>query len=148
MIRSASWRATGTLAVGGGMGFWLANFAISLTPIAAVYRGGVSIAYVPMLFEAMVGGLIIGLGVSFVLMRFYDKIATHSPILKALLLSLVALVAVTVLVEAPAKLLSAGPDPVRYFLIGALFNAIRIPALGLVIGLLYDRVTGSVTEAH
>jgi hypothetical protein len=148
MTRSAGWRATSILAVGGGLGFWLANFAISRTPIAAVYRAGVSIAYVPMLVEALVGGLIIGFGVSFALLRFHDKIPTRSPILKALLLSLVALVAVTVLLEAPAKLLSAGPDPMRYFLIGTLFNAIRIPALGLVVGLLYDRVSESVTEVH
>ena len=62
------------LMMGGGVAFWAANFALSLTPIAAEYRAGVSISYFPMLLEALVGGLIIGLGVSFFLLRFFDKI--------------------------------------------------------------------------
>lgn len=148
MTRSVSWRATGVLALGGGLGFWLATLAIAATPIAAKYRAGTSIAYAPMLFQAMIGGLVMGFSVGFVLLRSYDKIPTASPILKALLLSLAALVAITVLVEVPGKLLSARPDPMRYFLISTAFNAIRIPALGLVIGLLYDRVSESVTEAQ
>jgi len=44
------------LAVGGALGFWLANFAISLTPLAADYRAALSIAYLPMLLEALAGG--------------------------------------------------------------------------------------------
>ena len=47
------------LAVAGGLGFWVANFAISLTPIAAEYRAALSISYYPMLFEALIGGLVI-----------------------------------------------------------------------------------------
>ncbi len=39
------------LALAGGLGFWVANFAISLTPIAAEYRAALSIAYFPMLLE-------------------------------------------------------------------------------------------------
>ena len=47
------------LTIAGGLGFWVANFAISLTPIAAEYRAALSIAYLPMLLEALVGGLVI-----------------------------------------------------------------------------------------
>jgi hypothetical protein len=67
------------LAIVGGLTFWVTNFAISLTPIAAEYRAGVSISYFPMLLEALVGGLIIGFGVSFFLLRFFGKIPTNNP---------------------------------------------------------------------
>ena len=36
--------------------------------------------------------------------------------------------------------------PVRYFLIGAVFNLLRILALGLAIGYLYERLEGRVGE--
>ena len=36
------------LAIMGGLAFWAANFAISLTPIAAEYRAAFSISYLPM----------------------------------------------------------------------------------------------------
>ena len=56
------------LTLAGGLAFWLANFAISRTAIAADYRAAMSISYYPMLLEALVGGLIIGLWVSFLLL--------------------------------------------------------------------------------
>ena len=58
------------LAVAGGLGFWLANLAISLTPIAAAYRDALGIQYVPMLLEAALGGVVIGLFVSGALLRW------------------------------------------------------------------------------
>jgi hypothetical protein len=130
----------------GGLGFWIANFAISLTPIAAEYRAALSISYLPMLLEALLGGLIIGSGVSYCLLRFYDRIPTRNPILKSVTSSLVALIVVTVLIEGPAKSLTATSDPLRYFLIGTVFNGLRILALGLVIGYLYDRL--AAREKH
>lgn len=48
------------LAIAGGLAFWLANFAISRSPIAAEYRAALSISYFPMLLESLIGGLIIG----------------------------------------------------------------------------------------
>ena len=130
------------LAIGGGLAFWLTNFAISLTPIAAEYRAGVSISYFPMLLEALVGGLIIGLGVSFFLLRFFDKIPTKNPILKSLILSFIALIIVTILLEVPSHFFTPNSDPMRYFLIGAMINILRILALGIVIGYLYKRLYG------
>src|SRR5512141_1075895 len=62
------------LTVAGGLGFWVANFAISLTPIAAEYRAALSISYFPMLLEALIGGLVIGFCVSYFLLRFFDKL--------------------------------------------------------------------------
>jgi hypothetical protein len=140
--REGTWRRTSVLALGGGLGFWVANFAISLTPIAAEYRAALSISYLPMLLEALLGGLIIGLFVSYSLLRFFDKLPTKSPILKSVLLSFIALVIVTMLIEVPAKSFSTTSDPLRYFLIAALFNGARILALGVVVGCLYGRING------
>lgn len=125
------------LAVAGGLGFWVANFAISLTPIAAEYRAALSISYYLMLLEALIGGLMIGFCVSYSLLRFFDKLPTKSPILKSVILSFIALIVVTVLIEVPAKFVTPTNNAIRYFLIGAMFNVIRIPALGIVIGYLY-----------
>jgi hypothetical protein len=130
------------LTVAGGMGFWVANFAISLTPIAAEYRTALSISYFPMLLEALLGGLIIGFCVSYFLLRFFDRLPTKNPILKSVLLSLIALVIVTMLIEVPAKFLAPTSDALHLFLIGAMFNVIRIPALGMAIGYLYGKLNG------
>jgi len=138
------WRKVPLLAVGGGLGFWVANFAISLTPIAAEYRAALSISSVPMLLEALLGGLIIGFCVSYSLLRFFDKLPTKSPILKSVMLSLIVLIIITMLIEVPAKSLTTTSDPLRYFLIAALFNVLRILALGVVIGCLCDRLNERV----
>jgi len=128
------------LAVAGGVGFWLANFAISRTPIAAEYRAALSISYYPMLLEALLGGLIIGFFVSYSLLRFFDKLPTKDPILKSVILSFIVLIVITMLIEVPAKFHSPTSDAVRYFLIGAMFNVIRILALGFVIGFLHKKL--------
>jgi hypothetical protein len=134
------------LTVVGWLGFWVANFAISLTPTAAEYRAALSISCFPMLLEALIGGLIIGFWVSYFLLRFFDKLPTKNPILKSVTLSFIVLLIVTMLIEVPAKFLAPTSDPLRYFLIGTLFNVIRIPALGIVIGYLYNRLNGSVKK--
>lgn len=134
------WRRVATLAVLGGLAFWLTNFAISRTPIAAEYRAALSISYLSMLVESLIGGLIIGLFVSYFLLRFLDKIPTRNPILKSMVLCLIALVIVTMLIEGPSRLLAPTSDALRYFLIGTLFNTLRILALGIVIGFLYMRL--------
>jgi hypothetical protein len=131
------------LAVAGGLGFWIANFAISRTPIAAEYRAALSISYFPMLLEALIGGLIIGFCVSYFLLRFFDKLPAKSPILKSVILSLIILIIVTILIEVPAKFFRPTNDAMYYFIIGAMFNGIRIPVLGLVIGYLHKRLNKS-----
>ena len=117
----------------GGLAFWATNLAISLTPTAADYRAALSIPYVPMLVEALAGGLLIALGVSWVLVRQPTALPKASPMGQALLLSLIALVIVTVVIELPSKVLMNSADPLRYFLIGTAFNAVRILALGVAI---------------
>jgi hypothetical protein len=147
MIRSKEiWRKTLILAIAGGSGFWVANFAISRTPIAAEYRAALSISYLPMLLESLLGGLIIGFCVSYCMLRFFDRIPTRNPLLKSLILSFIALVLVTALIEVPSSFLTPGPDVLRYFIIGAIFNLVRIFALGIVIGYLFHKLNGGVRQ--
>jgi len=134
------------LAMAGGLGFWIANFAISLTPIAAEYRAALSISYLPMLLESLLGGLIIGFCVSYCMLRFFFRIPTRNPLLKSLILSFIVLIVVTVLIEVPAKFLAPTSDALHYFIIGATFNVIRIPALGIVIGYQYNKIDGRVRK--
>jgi NhaP-type Na+/H+ and K+/H+ antiporter len=128
-----------TLTIGGGVAFWAANFTISLTPIAAEYRAALSISYFPMLLESLLGGLIIGFCVSYFLLRFFDRIPTKNPISKSAILSFSVLIIVTILVGSPASFLTTS-DVLRYFLIGTIFNVLRILALGIVVGYLYERL--------
>ena len=134
------WRKALVLAIAGGLGFWVANFAISRTPIAAEYRAALSISYLPMLLECLLGGLIIGFCVSYFLLHFFDKIPTKNPIIKSVILSFIVLIIVTILIEVPASFLTTTSDALRYFLIGVIFNVLRILALGISIGYLYKRL--------
>ncbi|MGZ5405223.1 MAG: hypothetical protein ACXWDL_11290 [Nocardioides sp.] len=119
----------------GAVAFWSANLVISLTPIAAAYRSAISISYVPMLVEAVFGGLLIGSVVALVLVRYPDRVPGTGPLSKALWLSAGALIVVTVFVEVPSKLRSGVSDPGHWLLVAMVFNAIRILALGVAIGL-------------
>ena len=131
------------LTIGGGVAFWVANFAISLTPIAAEYRAALSISYFPMLLAALIGGLMIGFCVSYFLLRFFDKIPTKNPILKSVILTFIVLVIVTILIGGPSSFLATS-DVFRYFLIGTIFNVLRFLALGIMIGHVYDMPNGGV----
>ncbi|MGV9713737.1 hypothetical protein ACWDTI_24105 [Gordonia sp. NPDC003424] len=132
--RRVRWATTAVLTFSGAAAFWLANLAISLTPIAADYRAALSISYVPMLVQALLGGVILGSAVSVALVRFAGRIPGHGRFQKSLVLSLAALAMVTVVIEIPAKFLGDVPDPMRYLLIATVFNAVRILALGAVVG--------------
>ena len=127
------WKKALVLTLVGGLAFWLANFAISRTSIAAEYRAAMSISYYPMLLESLIGGLIIGLWVSYPLLRFFDKIPGNDPILKSVILSSLVLVIVTILIGGPSSFFATN-NVVRYFIIGTAFNVIRILALGIAIG--------------
>jgi hypothetical protein len=145
MIQSNEiWRKAPILAIAGGLAFWVANFAISRTPIAAEYRAALSISYFPMLLESLLAGLMLGFCVSYFLVRWYKKIPTENPILKSVLLSIITIIIVTILLQASPSFLTAINNALRYFLIGTIINVIRILALGISIGYLYDKVNGGV----
>jgi len=73
------------------------------------------------------------------LLRFFDKIPTKNPILKSLILSIVALTIAIVMVQGASSLLVRS-DALRYFLIGAALNVPRFLSLGVIIGYLYERL--------
>ena len=129
------------LTIGGGAAFWLANFAISRTPIAAEYRAALSISYIPMLLESLLGGAMIGLCVGYFLLRFFDKIPTQDPISKSVIFTIIVLIVVTILIAGPSSYLATS-NVLHYFLVGTAFNTIRFLALGVVIGYLYDKLNG------
>jgi hypothetical protein len=139
-------KKTLVLTLVGSLAFWLANFAISRTPIAAEYRAAMSISYYPMLLESLIGGLIIGLWVSYPLLRFFDKIPGKDPILKSVLLSVIVLVIVTILLGGPSSFY-ATDNVVRYFILGTVFNVIRILALGIAIGYVCKKQYGGINPS-
>lgn len=132
------WKRVLVLTLVGGLAFWLSNFAISRTSIAAEYRAAMSISYFPMLLESLVGGLMIGLWVSYPLLRFFNRIPIKDPILKSFFLSSLVLVTVTIVLGGPSSFIATN-NVLRYYIIGTVFNVIRITALGLAIGYVCKR---------
>jgi hypothetical protein len=132
------WKRAFVLTLVGGLAFWLANFAISRTAIAAEYRAAMNISYYPMLLESLIGGVIIGFCVSYLLLRFFDKVPVKDPLLKSVILSSIVLVIVTILLGGPSSFY-ATHNVLRYFIIGTTINLIRILALGIAIGYVCKR---------
>ncbi|MBY9021623.1 MAG: hypothetical protein KGD67_11230 [Candidatus Lokiarchaeota archaeon] len=126
------------MTIGGGVVFWAITFAFSLLPIAAEFRAALSISYVQMiLVESLIGGMIISCGLSYILLRFFDKIPSKNPILKSVILSFVALGIVSILVGVAASRTS---DALHIFLIGVTLNIPRFLFVGIVIGYLYKKL--------
>ena len=129
------------LTIGGGAVFYAITIVFSLTPFAAEFRAALSISYVESaLIEPFIGGTIISCCLSYFLLRFFDKIPTKNPILKSVILSLIALGIVFILLGVAA---SRSSDAFRVIVTGAVFNLIRFPSLGIVIGYLCKRLYGS-----
>lgn len=119
----------------GGAAFWSANFAVSLTPTAATYRSALSIGYVAMLVEAAVGGLVVAGVIALLLLRFPGRIPGGSTMREVLFLAGCALIVLTVLTEVPSKLGADLDEPGRWLVVATVINLIRVPALGIAIGL-------------
>lgn len=128
------------LAAMGGVAFWIMDFLIAVSPIAAAYKAAFSISSLPVaLVEAFVGGMLIALCVSFFLLRFSDRIPGKKPIFKAVFLSFF----IMILIEG----LSALGNPAHtsdYLLLDTGMNAPRFIALGLVIGNFFNKQRGKV----
>jgi len=124
----------------GSAAFWIIDFVISVSPIAAEYKAAFSISSLPVaLVEAFAGGVVIALCVSLFLLRFFDRIPGKKPIFKALILSFFIMVIIEVL--------SALGNPAHasvYLLLDTGMNTPRFLALGLVIGYLFDKQKGRV----
>jgi uncharacterized protein YacL len=128
------------LAAAGGAAFWIIDFVISVSPIAAEYKAAFSISSLPVaLVEALAGGMVIALCVSLFLLRFFDRIPGKKSIFKALILSFFIMVIIEVF--------SALGNPAHasvYLLLDTGMNAPRFLALGLVIGYLFDKQKGTI----
>jgi hypothetical protein len=122
------------LAAAGGAAFWIIDFLIAVSPIAALYKAAFSITSLPLaLVEALVGGLVIAFFVSYFLLRFFDRIPGKNPIHKALILSFSAMAIIEVL--------SAIGNPAHAFVYLVLDTGMNIPrflALGWTIGFVFD----------
>jgi uncharacterized protein YacL len=128
------------LAAAGSAAFWIIDFVISVSPIAAEYKAAFSISSLPVaLVEALAGGVVIALCVSLFLLRFFDRIPGKKPIFKALILSFLAMVMIEVL----STLINPN-NATLYLLIDTGMNAPRFLALGLVIGHVFDKQKGKV----
>ena len=131
------WRKIVVLAVAGGLAFWAISIATSLVPITADYRVARWSAETVWV-GSLPAGLVIGFFVSFFLVRFFEKIPTKNSFLKSVILSLIALVIGTILLEAPASFRTN--DALYYFLFGTILNVPRFLFVGVVIGYLYQRL--------
>ena len=128
------------LAASGSAAFWITDFLMAVSPIAAAYKAAFSFSSLPLaLVEALVGGLVIASGVSFFLLRFFNRLPGKNSIVKALILSFDAMVMIEVL--------STLGDPAHastYLLIDSGMNIPRFLALGLVIGCLFQKLNRKV----
>jgi hypothetical protein len=132
------------LTIGGGVVFWLTTIATSLLPIAADYRAAFSNWSIQTVWVAsLFMGIIIGCCVSYLLLRFFEKIPAKGPILKSVILSFIALAIAVILIDVP-MILQEPSAPLYYFLIGVMFNAVRFLFLGFSIGYLYKRLYRSL----
>ena len=139
------------LTIGGGLVFWATTIATSLLPIAAEYRAAYSNWSIQTVWVySLLMGMIIGYGVSYFLLRYFDKIPSKNPILKSMIISFIALIIAVILIEVPRSFfgMSNSFDAVYYFLIGVLFNAARFLLLGIVIGYLYNERTHSLVKGE
>ena len=134
------------LTIGGGMVFWATSIATSLLPIAAEYRAAYSdwsmqtvwVASLPM-------GMIIGYGVSWFLLRYFDKIPSKNSMLKSAIISFIALIIAIILIDVPQSFFGIRNSYALYsFFIGVLFNGARFLLLGITIGYLYNEHTHSL----
>jgi uncharacterized protein YacL len=128
------------LAAAGGAGFWIIDFVMAVSPIASEYKAAFSISSLPVaLVEALTGGVVIALCISFFLLRFFERIPGKTPIFKALILGFFIMVMIEVI--------SALANPAHasvYLLLDTGMNTPRFLALGLVMGYLLNKEKGKV----
>ena len=128
------------LTVAGSAAFWVTDFLMAVSPIAAAYKAAFSFSSLPVaLVAALAGGLVIAFSVSFFMLRFFCRLPGKNSIFKALILSFSAMAIIEVL--------SAIGDPAHpfvYLVLDTGMNTPRFLALGIIIGYLYDKLKGEV----
>jgi ABC-type Fe3+ transport system permease subunit len=137
------------LTIAGGLVFWATTIATSLLPIAAEYRAAYSNWSIQTVWvTSLLMGMVIGYGVSYFLLRYFDKIPSKNPILKSMILSSIALIIAVIVIDVPQSFFGMRNsfDASYYFLIGVMFNVARFLLLGIVIGYLYNERTHSLVK--
>jgi hypothetical protein len=134
--RSAGIAEPCLLTLAGGLAFWVVTIACSLLPVVPEFRRAFSISSGDIVLGgSLVGGLVIGCGISMALLRFSSRIPGRGTLSKSLVLSCAALGLATIVLWATSQ--SIDTDATRAFFIGALLNVPRFPAVGAVIGALH-----------
>ena len=139
------------LTIAGGLVFWATTIATSLLPIAAEYRAAFSNWSIQTVWiYSLLMGMVIGYGVSYFLLRYFDDIPSKNPMLKSMILSLIALIIAVIVIDVPQSFfgISNSFDTSYYFLIGVMFNIARFLLLGIVIGYLYNDRTHSLFKGN
>jgi hypothetical protein len=139
------------LTIAGGVVFWATTIVTSLLPIAAEYRAAYSNWSMQTVWiYSLLMGMIIGYGVSYFLLRYFDKIPSKNPILKSIMISFIALIIAVIVIDVPQSFFGMRNsfDALYYFLIGVLFNTARFLLLGIVIGYLYNDRTHSLFKGN
>lgn len=118
----------------GGAAFWITDFVIAVSPIAPTYQAAFSITSMQVaLVEAFAGGIFIAFCVSYLLLRFFERLPGKNTTAKALILVFGAMVII--------EILSAVGDPAHAsvnLLIDTGMNTPRFLALGLMIGYVFE----------
>ena len=139
------------LTIGGGMVFWATSIATSLLPIAAEYRAAYSNWSIQTVWvTSLLTGMIIGYGISYFLLRYFDDIPSKNPMLKSMIISFIALIIAVIVIDVPQSFFGMRNsfDALYYFLIGVMFNIARFLLLGIVIGYLYNDRTHSLFKGN
>jgi hypothetical protein len=125
----------------GGITFFAITIIGSMFPMAAEFRAALSISYLQVVvIDSLLVGMIISFCLSYLLLRFFEKIPTSNPIIKSEILSFASYVIVLILLGVASSLTN---DTLNIFLIGAMLNALRFFFLGLVIGFVYKKMSNS-----
>ena len=128
------------LTLSGAAVFWLVSFLTSLLPLAAAYRAAFSNWSMQTVWLGAVWmGSLFSLAVNCILLRRIKKYASENPVLSALIISAILLVAALLAFDLP-MLLRAGMNVLHYFFIGVMFNTVRFLLMGLSVGLLYSQL--------
>lgn len=123
------------LTIAGSASFWITDFIMSVSPIAAEYKAAFSISSLAVaLVEAFAGSMVIALCVSFFLLRFFDRIPGKRPIFKALFLTFFMMLMIESFVT-----LGNPADAYVYLVLDTAMNIPRFLALGLVTGYFLDK---------
>jgi hypothetical protein len=132
------------LTMGGGAVFWATTIATSLLPLAAKYRAAYSNWSIQTVWvDSLLVGMILGVCVSFALLRSLEKNPAKDPILQSVIYCFIALIIAILLIDVPRSFLLPGPrEAWYYFLIGVMFNTVRFLLLGAAVGYLYKRLYG------